>query len=258
MKIDWQYQTLFAFQAIHPDDEARQAFRILPTAACRRQLARYGLIFKPLPNGGVVIVEKKAPGAPGDAAQPVHKITGTTGFSFLLFLNDSSLLPDTVPFQESGLPSFIGRSRILYFDNLDSSNRIDHELDYPPQPGPSGIDYAVYELAREGEVGLRDLASLGPNDFEYYANPQNTSIFQVKPIHPNGGTTQSWPISNTSKRVSLKLEEGPYTVKQSNEEIFYAATPLMSAGAFGLIHIFKDQNLDYNLAIRYDIYFEKA
>ncbi len=258
MRVDWLYDILFAFQVNHPDDKAKQGFRILPTPACRRQLSRYGLIFKPMPNGGAVIVEKKAPGDPAQTPLPIRQIKGITGFSFLLFLNNPNLLADTVPFHQSGLPSFIGRSRLLYFDNLDSNNRIDRDLDPQPQTGPSNMNLAVYELAQEGDVSLQDLASLGPNKFEYYADPQTTSIFHLTPIQPNGGAAQSWTIDNNNKRVALELDEGLYAIRQSEEEIFYAASNLLSAGPFGLIHIFKDQQIDYNLTIRYDIFFEKA
>ncbi|MCO6477061.1 MAG: hypothetical protein J5I94_10600 [Phaeodactylibacter sp.] len=258
MSVDWQYDIIFSFRVNHPDDRAGRGFRIVPTVACRRQLARYGLIFKPMANGGAVVVEKKVTPGPAGPPQPIRQINEVANFSFLLFLDNPGLLTSTIPFHQSGLPEFIGRSRILYFDNLSTDNRIDLDLNGMPEAGPYGMELAVYELPREGDVSLGDLASLGLNKFEYYADPLTTSIFQVTPIRPGGGTARSWPINANNKRVELELEEGPYLIKQDEEEVFYAAASLLPAGAFGLIHIFKDQDINYDLTIRYDIFFEKA
>lgn len=258
MKVDWQYDILFAFQVSHPDDGAAQGFSIRPTFACTQQLAKLGLIFKPMTNGGAVIVEKKVPENPADSPEPIRKIKGLAQFSFLLYLNNPALLKDTIPFHLSSFPPYVGRSRILYFDNLDENNLIDQNLDHPPQMTLSTMDFAVYEMGTEGAVGEKDLGSLGLNQFEYYANPLQTNTFQVTPILPNGGTTETWPINNNNKRVALKLAEGPYTIKQSEEEVFYAASSLLFDGPFGLIHIFKDEQVDYNTTIRYDIIFEKV
>ncbi|HMQ46517.1 MAG TPA: hypothetical protein PKA00_04500 [Saprospiraceae bacterium] len=258
MSVDWQYDILFAFQVSHPDDGVAQGFSIQPTITCGQLLARYGLIFKPMPNGGAVIVEKKVPENPADTPEPVRKIKGVAQFSFILSLNNYALLTDTIPFHLSSFPAFVGRSRILYFDNLDENNLIDQDLDHPPQMTLSNMDFAVYEMGTDGAVSDKDLGSLGLNQFEYYANPQQTNTFQVTPILPNGGTTETWPINNNNKRVALKLADGPYTIKQSGEEVFYAASSLLRSGPFGLIHIFKDEQVDYNTTIRYDIIFEKV
>ncbi|MEM9885300.1 MAG: hypothetical protein AAF849_05350 [Bacteroidota bacterium] len=115
------YDVLFSIK-VSVEDQPNVAFTISPTSDCRAQLSAAGLIVKQTERGFAVITEKF--GADLASAEPIRKIKSLTDFVFELRIDSFSKLAKIKPYGRKIteiLPSFVGKSRKLYFNNLDAS-----------------------------------------------------------------------------------------------------------------------------------------
>lgn len=267
MRVDWKYDLLFTFQ-LFPEGGAEPLFAVIPTTDCVQTLRRYGLIFKPLSPGAAIIAEKRF--QPDGSKATLRPIRSLTSFSFILQLKEAALLNQVAPYvmrNGSGeiipveLPSFSGRSRILYFNNLSASGQIDSDLEFIPPPEDVDFDLSSRKLSIQDMVSADDLASLAPNVFSLTEDPARVSLLQLQSIRPDGDTMLTEPITAQKRRVEVDVPSGAYRLIRTGpgggEERIYAGSQLLGGAVFGLIEIFKDDSINYGSVINYQIEFEK-
>lgn len=255
MKVDWQYDILFSFLVEHP--RTTDAFQVRPAPACQQALKKAGLLFKAFPNGGLVAAEKRH--LPNGTTRVAHRIAGLTRFSFLLLLRDRSLLADTVPFNAADLPDFSGRRRVLYLDNLSADRRIDTGLEALPPTTPGAAPVMSMPLSTGDWVDRADLASITPRHFDLLLK-EGESQLKIESLAPAGAPSQTHTVSPSNRALSLLLPTGGVRAQRQSgatttTEIWVADDALTTENALGVIDIYKDERVDYNKHIRYDIIF---
>ncbi len=160
MKTTWKYQPLFAFNVVHPVLQ-NTSFTLEPSRSCYAQLQQAGFIYKHIENGNTVITEKLL--LPDGSKKVINRITKPIVLSFLLRCNDLELFKQTTDALQGNLPSFSGRGRVFYFDNMDAGGILDNELEYPAQTTLVDYDFAVMSLSSNERVSTYDLSSIFPN-----------------------------------------------------------------------------------------------
>lgn len=256
--VDWKYDILFSFNLDHPGPRPDDLY-LYPTSDCTGKLKQFGLIFRKLPQGGLIIQEKRI--LPDSSLAVIRPMPPEVVFTFVLATSNPAALQLLKPFHDV-LPPFSGRRRILYLNNLDGSLQLDTALDHPPQTTPSDTDLAAKVISKDPAVGENDLASLTPNSFSLLADPAETSQLILAAQKPNPPVNQQFPVTATHKNIALELETGAFRLDKTGSinstEILFADTRMLTTDVVGIIEIFKDPNTDYNTTIRYDIIFEKA
>jgi hypothetical protein len=253
MKVDWQYDLVFSFQVAHPR-AADNDFQVIPAAACRQALSRAGMLYKNLPGGGLVAVEKRV--RPDGSAGVARGITALTRFTFLLLLNNKGLLADTPPFNAPNLPPFSGRRRVLYLSNTASNGAIDARIERLPDD-PAANRWAMPVSAGDW-VAAEDLASLTPTQFELLAET-GVSQLRIQRLAPQAGPAVNHPVTPATRALRLTLPAGAVRATRQGgglpPELWVADDNLLSETAIGIIDIYKDPGIDYGRAIRYDVVF---
>ncbi len=262
MKVDWKYDILFSINIsfngkLNPND-----FKVLPSNHTLGILKRHRLIYKAVENGGIIITEKKINS--DSSKTPVFPIKSLTAFTFVIQLNNSILFSRLRPYSNdasSVLPEFYGQRRHLFFDNLNIDLELDIDLVDVTQTQMPDIDLKSLEIASLGTVSDQDLASLVPNEFTY-RRENNINQIILQPLHPAAKADLKYTLSDQQPQVALKLPPTAYRLEQNGDattsEIIVADSTLFPLSTFGVIHIYKDETIDYNTAIRYDIKFEES
>lgn len=266
------------------------AFRIAPTQACKETLRQFGLLFKSVDGGGLIIQELVGNNIAN--ATPKKQITEITGFYFTIQLNDKNLLNRIRPYvnnpgtgvQPSPLAPFIGRARIVYFDNLDNNanqmveTTIDSEcqqqirLDANGNPDRNASGNFQYNpvavvpltylaepttLNTENRVGINDLASTLPNRFTYFIElPDTREVFAIHPTHTTAITPNS--PDNTSELPYFDVPIGAYKLVEtingnSTEEIVFGSNELVDTNGIGIIQILKNNANTLSYEIKFKI-----
>jgi hypothetical protein len=252
-------------------------FDLTPSASTAERMRRLNWMFKSLPEGGMVFAEKiiSPDGQSTFARQPITD----EPFTFLIRLNNPALLNYTVPFAKkagtaaapsgnigarggaaaeaspvptvvpnNGLPSFSGRGRLLYFDNL---------LAVPiPQPNTPPGEPPLLRMTAGDFVGLPELASRGPTPFNFAPIKGSTAI-EFTPLVPTSTPVVILDIPAQSQSFVAKVPDNAYRMKQlpgdQSELIFLTGEPLDSS-VFGIVRIFNlaalpvlDQNRRYTV-----------
>jgi|GEM_PF-6518363 len=253
MKVDWQYDVVFSFQVAHPKAQEND-FQVIPSAACRQALSRAGMLYKNLPGGGLVAVEKRV--RPDGSAGVARGITALTRFTFLLLLQNKGLLADTIPFNASDLPPFSGRRRVLYLSNAAANGGIDTRIERLPDD-PGANRWAMPISAGEW-VAAEDLASLTPTRFELLAEP-GVSQLRIQGLAPQAAPAANYAVAPANRALQLTLPTGAVRATRQGggrgPELWVADDSLLSEPALGIIDIYKDTGIDYGRAIRYDLIF---
>lgn len=257
------YDILFSIKAKHDvyPDGLSDNFIVEPTFESRHVLNRLGLLYKRVESGGLVIMEQI--GSEENTAQLIRPIKGITGLSFLLTLKDLAILRYTKPFgkkiiikennsikevkyEANTLEEFIGRTRILYFDNLDQQG--DNQYTISDRLQLSNVD----------QVGLDDFGSIIPNIFNYPTDTiSNINAYEMKP------EGQIRKFERDMENGSLKpLPTGAYwTVdtgtNENNPQMLYADSKLLGTRALGVIQVFIDENTIDEPEKQYEINFKK-
>lgn len=264
-KANWKYDVLCHLNLTHTAGLEDKDFTLAPSRACQLILKRHNLLFRPRPNGALIIAEKRIQ-ADGSTT-PLWRINEPTALTFLLQLRNPGLLARTKPFDQSTLPAFIGRRRIIYLDNLNAARAIDGDADLDLHGN------TFVELAANGVVSEQDLASLVPNEFSYVADGSTVTSATALLLRPGAETevtlnetTTTWPADRFPfaaawPKMMLSLPTGGFRFTLggtgSTSEILFAGTDVLNMSTFGIIQLYKDATIDYSKPIRYDIHFEK-
>ena len=195
-------------------------------------------------------------------------------FTFLLRLNNPALMNYTVPFakkagvtQPSGnmrvrggavaevgqdsaiipnndLPSFSGRGRLLYFDNLLAVSI--------PQPNAPPL----LRITAGDFVGLPELASRGPTPFNFAPVKGSTAV-EFSPLVPSGTPVVMLDIPAQSQSFVAKVPDNAYRMKQmpgNQSELIFLTDEQLDSSVFGIVRIFNlsalpvlDQNRRYTV-----------
>lgn len=239
------YDILFSIK-VKVDGVFTEQFSIMPTAICRNKLNQISWLFKETNEGGIIIVEKL--GVDENSAVVTHTVNSLIDFTFLLQLNDVALLENIKPYKRTtDLPSYSGRSRQLYFNNLDAFH---------------AVEDTRIELSESNAVGDTDFASIILNKFSYTETDLSIPLHQIRlnEIRPNGDVMEPFdPLPLSGSTAQIELKNGAYQLERgnnpANSEILFAQSSLLRSSALGIIQIFKDENIDYNNQIDYEITF---
>lgn len=238
------YDVLFSIKVV-VEDQPDVNFVITPTPACRMQLSAVGLNTKQTEQGFKVFTEKL--GVDEASAEPIRKIKSLTDFIFELRIDSFNKLDEIKPYGRKiteTLPTFVGKSRKLYFNNLDASFNIEDTRN---------------KLSVADKVSDADFCSITLNKFGFTeeSNANINAGNTLERVSPSG--VQIAPFSLIpifTKNEAATLNNGAYQVPNSSNEIIFAQDSLVQSNAIGIIQIFKDQNVDYNQSIEYEIIFE--
>ncbi len=245
----YYYDILFSFQ-VKVDNVVSDAFTLVPTHECTKKLQKSGLIFKKLKDETAVIVERV--GEEKSTAEPIRKIKSTTVFSFILFLNDSDLLGKIIPYKrlpnatDNPFPPYSGRSRKLYFNNLNATFSIEDTRN---------------KLSHTDKVSDDDLGSVTLNKFGYTERDPGVNLQQITftEISPVGGIIMPYGPGVTNRTAQLELNKAAYHLKRGPHlETLYAESSLIGSNALGIIEIFKDETIQYDQEIKYEIPFSTS
>ena len=276
--MHWKFEPLFSIRVLHqraldaaPDKTPD--FDLAPSVGTTERMRRLNWMYKAQPGGGMVFAEKVVgpDGQSSFARQPL----ADEPFTFLLRLNNPALLDYTAPFTKkkdpivgppsnmvarpgavavaatagatvpnNSLPSFSGRGRLLYFDNLSAVSI--------PQPNAPPL----LRLTAGEFVGLPEFASRGPTPFAF-APASGAAAVEFSPLTPAGTPIVALDIPAQSQRFTAKVADNAYRMKQvpgNQSELIYLTGEQLDSSVFGVIRIFNtatlpalDQNRHYTV-----------
>ncbi len=237
----------------------KNAFAIQPSLESRKQLRRNGLLFKPFVEyvpafplqraveGYHIIVEKIVSPEP---AMPLRKIQTFTGFTFEIALNQTALLNQVEPFTktENGtrIPQALtvpfGR-RILYFNNVEDNGALDEDV----------------ILSKEAAVSTKDVWSLIPEQFTVPKIVNNATKLAIQSL--TNSFTSEYVIKSTQTKIDIKLPPGIYRFSwrggsNASPALVLVNSELYKSNLLGVIQIFKDKTVDYDVMMNYTLKFK--
>jgi len=274
-------------------EDLENFFEVEPTNACEEVFKQYGLRYKKLANGGLVIQEKR--GENRANAKAIQTIDTLTLFTFQLYIKDKSLLSNLDPYVEkenivAGLDIIVptelepaqpaGTRRIFYYDNLNDSNAIktvqidskfkkevkfnaNNEL-IRESDGKSKIDVVkiipISQAVTQSDYNTneKDIASTLPNLF-VPEDAGNTKMFAIS-VGSTGEVNQNLP-DDISPLPYYILEEGAYRLENtttSMKEIVFASSEVNRTDAIGVIQISlenDDSTANPTTTLNYEILF---
>lgn len=224
-------------------------FVLEPTADCRQVLRDHGMIYKALPDGGMVVYEKSAGIIHRPLTQPVR-------FRLKMQLRQ----PRFAYFTDLGTApaAQIGR-RLFYFSNLSTEGIIN-----PPGVMPGD----TLPLSTAIWVGDEDIYRIIPPLYHLPVNPQQYSQMEIFRTVAGQGEISVFSQSITSDASSALLDLRPYppgsyrlqwTGDGDPSEKLYVDEELIYEHPFGLIEIFADADTVYDdqLFITYQLPFHR-
>lgn len=249
--MERRYDILFSIsiQKKYPDAEPPvplKSMRLSPTPECHNQLTRHNMLFKSVPGGGLIIIEKMASQA--GALQPTRPLRHPIDFSFLLENTDTDLFNTAEPFLGNKFESQItGRNNfVCYFDNLNSDLAADTST----------------ELSAEGALsGTKDIFFLYP---EMLTVPvSKASKITARPIMPGGISLEFVAKPTNAGYIEAVFAPGAYQVERIggvpvDPERALVYNGFQQTRALGLVRIFKDSAVDYSRQVDYTITFKKV
>ena len=253
--MHWKFDPFFTIDILHgkyPPPAAGQAdppvpsFSVEPTGETRRRLLRMGWVFRPYTGGGGGALYAEKMIAPDGTAKLRARPAPDEGFTFIIRLADAALLNQTKPYAKvpSTLPAFSGRSRLLYFNNLNAVS--------------TGTDQ--FSLSAGSAVGLPEFGSRMPTVFIFQATSSSVTQVKMDALIP-GGTSQSFPVNSKTRSAAINLPENGYRLTQqpggAAETLFLTNTAL-PANSLGVLRIFQPPGADWEPFRRYQILFDKA
>jgi len=252
MKTNWRYDILFNFRFYYTKELKPGTFVIVPSKECSNTLKKHNLIFKSTENGAMIISEKHI--ISESNCEAVWKLNQTKAFTFILVLKDLMLFPNISPYSsnpEDKLPDYYGKTRILYFDNLDMDNKIDNLTN----PTTKSLN-----IAKNETVGIEDLASVIPNKLAF-RKTNGISQVNLKPVKPGSNQNLEFQLTDQKPIANVSLETGAYELELIGsgkpKETIFVGSELSGSSVFGIIQIYKDQTIDYNTSIQYEIHFKE-
>lgn len=249
--MERRYDILFSIsiQKIHQDNESPipvPGMSLSPTPECHYQLARHNMLFKAMPGGGLIIIEKIA--SQTGALQPTRPLRHAVDFSFLLENTDTNLLSTVEPFTGNKFESQItGRNNfVCYFDNLNADLAAD----------------TTTELSAAGALsGTQDVFFLYPETLSIPVS--KASKIKAQPMLPGGVVLEFVPKPTNAGYVEAVFAPGAYRVERiggapADPERALIYKGFQQTGALGLVRIFKDSAVDYSRQVNYTITFKKV
>jgi hypothetical protein len=203
-------------------------FKIIPTPACQFTMAQYGLLFRQINRGMVVMHEVSA-------GEPVKPINEKTTFSFMLIAKN--------PYLEnySKVTAQNKTRRLYYFSNM-ANNKV-------------GNDLMLNADSQSMVVNNQDICSLTPLGFTYgFSTTNGIKDLIVQNAFADTVIQKSVHVTETQFESSINLSDigpGCYHLKVDgvDKKIFYASADLAPAKAFGVIDIHHDTSVPGDYAL---------
>ncbi|MCF7829385.1 MAG: hypothetical protein K9N46_09045 [Candidatus Marinimicrobia bacterium] len=199
-------------------------FEILPAPGTQQVLTDYGLLFRKIPGGVVVLYEMEPSGT-----SPLRPISEPTCFRFLLRNRSRNL------YHYTNLPLEDIPNSIFHLHNLQD-NQQDGELLLTS-------DLSAKYLTEDDRVALR------PQWFEYTFTATGTTA-QVRVLDFFGETVREFRVNKQDGtfRVPVDLRAHPtgryrLLVNAAQELDFYTGVSLAGQGYFGIIELFRDEEV---------------
>lgn len=259
--MHWRFDPIFSIKIYHakyktedPDTKENpptaRDFSLEPTPSTTRQLKKLGWIFKSQPGSCKVFGEKVFDPERNAVLRTIP--AKTEGFTFFLRLNNPALLNGTKPYvlqskpqliPNPNLPVYSGRSRLLYFDNLN------------PVP-QSGGEFSLCS----GAVDVAQFASFAPTSFTFDKPKNGVKTLKFKALSRDP-TTTTFSVNEQSKSVLVKLPENAYTLEQNPggfSETLFLTSETITGNALGIVRIFGTEEGNWEPIRRYRINFDEA
>ncbi len=225
MKIE--FGSLFEVEILHDFFASGRApcFRVQPTAPCRLELARLGLLFKETKMGFFVLYECEGDGA--EKAHPKRSLSGAS-FSFIVTAIDPVVL------NYSDLPMDSPTGSIYRFQNLQDNRQSGSLLLSVENTGPFVTAKDRLEL-RAGAFGVRlETAEAG---LPLRVTGETGEVVLSREAQAVEGVIETWvDLSARPPGVYRLVVGGP-------ERTFYASDELSGKTAFGVIDIASDSRV---------------
>lgn len=257
----WRFDPLFSIKIYHtkytlPDPETLESpptakdFTLEPTQATAQQLKKLGWVFKSQPGSCKVFGEKVFDQDGNATLRSIPAIA--EGFTFYLMLNNPALLNQTKPYvlqskpvviPNPNLPAYSGRSRLLYFDNLN------------PVP-QSGGEFSLCA----GAVDLAQFASSAPTAFTFNKPKVGVKTLKFKALSPLS-TDTSFLINPETNSTPIELPENAYILEQNpggHSETIVLHAELVTGNVLGIVRIFKPTNGSWEPIKRYKVNFDEV
>ncbi len=254
--MHWRFDPLFSIAVYHSkykdsDPETGEVprkapdFVLEPSKRSEALLSGIGWIFKQR-SGSCIIYGEKVFSADGS-----KKLRGlpdqATGFTFLLRLPNGSILNETRPYvldgqPNKGLPLIVGRSRLLYFDNLNPTSGSGGELWLTRDP-----------------MDLAQFGSSAPVPFDFMHPDSKATSVDFTPLIP-GGKPQKIALNTQTRTTEINLPENGYRIAPLPDEyskILFLSPENITADTLGVVRIFEPPG-GWEPLHRYQILFDKA
>lgn len=273
--MHWKFDPFFSIEILHgkypPPGVGQPAppapvFSVTPTGDTQKRLLQMGWVFKPYTDGGGGILYAEKTVAPDGTAKLRVKPAQNEGFTFVVGLNDPSLLRETKPYMRpptqaeidaepdpikknaprptEQFPPFSGRARVLYFNNLNAT--------------ASGPD--TFSLTAGSAVGFAEFASRLPTDFMFRTETSGVTKVEMTTLAP-GGTPIPFPLNTTTQSAEIKLPENGYGLAPKpvgQSETVFLTDESLPTNTLGVLRIFQPPGADWEPFRHYQIMFDKA
>lgn len=260
--MHWRFDPLFSISVYHtrytmPDPDTNESprrapdFILEPSRGTAARMFRLGWVAKK-GTGSITVYGEKVFDS-GGSAKLRASISKEDGLTFLLRLTNPTLLNETKPYvldsapvvvPNTNLPEYSGRTRILYFDNLN------------PTPLPGDVLKLTPNTVDEQQMG-----SSAPVFFDFTNIKPGATALQVTSLAP-AGAAQTFTISPGARSIKVDLPENAYAFEQNpsgfSEKIFLSPEPVES-NVIGVVRIFQPVGGAWeDFHRRYQILFEKV
>lgn len=264
--MHWKFEPIFSIQVQHQRTlngvpSSLPDFEVMPAAATAERMRRLNWIFKTQPDGARVFAEQVI--APDGQASFARSPLDGEAFTFLIRLNNTSLLNNTAPYMKSGaaasrvlpagpvnmrsramaieeqgketaipntaLPSFSGRSRLLYLDNLST-------VAIPQPNAPPLLRLTAGEF-----VDIPEFASRGPTTFTLSPKAGSKQV-EFTPLTPDKSPVMLFDVAEGASRVNIDLPANGYRLRQipgNHTEVMYLGDEQIDSSTLGVIRIFQ-------------------
>lgn len=204
------------------------------------------MIFKENNKGGLIIIEKAV--EKSGEMTPTRPFTAPVDFTFFLDYVDDKLLLKTEPYYGGTFQSAVLGSSTFrcYFDNLNAGLQAD----------------TATELSADGEASTEeDICMVYPAKFSIPVS--RATKINALPLTLKGKPLEFKPKESASQYIEVELPSGAYEVTLEGGTAVPAERALVyhdlkQTKAMGLVRIFKDSSVDYQLPIAYTITFRQV
>lgn len=249
--MHWRFDPLFSIKIVHSKNVSVSAedFSLEPTHATARLMKTLNWIHR-AQAGFCTVYGEKVFDADGNTSFRVQP-KAEESLAFFLRLNNASLLNETKPYVLAStpeivpnvLPTFSGRTRLLYFDNLN----------------PVPVSGGEFSLSTSAEVDLDQLASSAPLSFSFDKAKTGVSNLKFTALTPEAVTTQ-FALHPQLRSAQIDLPENAYRVEQipgGPTETLVLMAENISGNELGVIRIFPGAT-GWEPLRRYRIDFQKV